>query len=154
LIFNYFFTDSVGFEETLIKLLNSEYAIFVNVGLVTMLYLDNYITKKIVKDDTQQEHAGLIIGSFILITSLTVFTEHTYKLHEWFRISYIFIIFLACLTVYKAKTLNIRRNSLQILSTKIKKYGAQIIIRIYRDRHNISHIKIGEYRLQTHAYTR
>jgi hypothetical protein len=119
LIFDCFFADSVDFEEKLIELLNSKYAVFVNGGLITMLYIDNYITKRIAKDNMLQEHTGLIVFSFILITSLAVLAEQHKELHKWFHISYVFIIFLACLTVYKAKTLNIKRSSLQILSTKI-----------------------------------
>lgn len=114
LILNCFLDNNIGFDEKLTKLFSSQFMIFANTGLIAMLHIDNYITKKITKNNTQRSYTGLVILSFVMIIFLTWCAEIKEKWYEWFHLYYLFVIFLGCLIVYKAETLNIKRNSLEI----------------------------------------
>ena len=119
------FVPNVHFEEKIIELLNSRIMLLSSVGLVAMLFVDNIITKKITRDNTQHSNffVGVVIASIITVIFLAVLAEgiekKSFVIPNWFRLGYLFVFFLCCLTAYKAETLNIKHSSSNITESKI-----------------------------------
>ncbi|MDR0724972.1 MAG: hypothetical protein LBF59_03055 [Prevotellaceae bacterium] len=125
LVINFFLDNSVSFEQELIKLLNSKVVFYSNFGLVIMVLIDNTITKKITKKNTRNNAMIIFLCiSIIIILFLNTLAdkvvEEQEKLYDGFRLYYLFIIFLVCLIVSKAESLNIKHVSLEIVNTKIE----------------------------------
>jgi divalent metal cation (Fe/Co/Zn/Cd) transporter len=90
--------------------------LLVSIGLVSMLYVDNLIIRLINKDTkpviNKYSDALLFIG-IMLSVILTYFahsmTVEKRELLDWIQLSYIFIIFIAILIIYKAKSLSFEK---------------------------------------------
>lgn len=90
--------------------------ILTNVALIAMLCVDNFITKSLTKSrhKTSVLDPCFIIGilAAILTTIISqLILDGTFDAADWFKISYLFIIFIGCLIVYKAESLEISHNS-------------------------------------------
>jgi uncharacterized protein YacL len=124
LVVNFFLDNSVSFEQELTKLLNSDVVFYSNFGLVIMVLIDNTITKKITKNNARNNFMIIFLCiSIILILFLNALAnkviEQQEKLYDGFHLYYLFLIFLICLIVSKAESLNIKHVSLEIVNTKI-----------------------------------
>ena len=101
-------TFEIFFIET-----NSELSmILVNVGMIGMLYVDNFITNLCAKKSNKASALepcfviSIIVAIFITILSQMIVNDGL-VLVKWFKVSYLFCIFIAGLVVYKAKSLEI-----------------------------------------------
>ena len=90
--------------------------ILTNVGLIAMLCVDNFITKLF----TKNRHKTSILDPCLIISILAaifitiisqLILDGTFVAADWFKISYLFIIFVGSLIVYKAESLEISHNS-------------------------------------------
>lgn len=90
--------------------------ILTNVGLIGMLYVDNFITKLFTKSKHKTSVLApcliisIIVAIFITIISQQVL-EGKFNAASWFKISYLFMVFIACLIVYKAESLEIAHDT-------------------------------------------
>ena len=125
LLLDSFLVPNVSFEQKMIELLNSTVMVFSSAGLVALLFVDNVITKKITRDNTQHNNffVGIVIVSIITMIFMAVLAEgiekNTFVLPQWFHLWYLFLVFLGCLILYKAETLNIKHISSNIKESKI-----------------------------------
>ena len=114
------FEPNVHLEGKMIEMLNSGIMLFSSGGLVAMLFVDNVITKKIIRDNTGHSNlfVGILIMSMLIILFLAVLAngieKGTYTFPAYFHLWYLFLLFLVCLVFYKAETLNIKHNSSNI----------------------------------------
>ena len=101
------------FEEFFIESNSKLSMILVNVGVIGMLYVDNAITtfctKRVSKHSSVLECCfviGVILAIFMTVLSQMVVAKEL-DLNQWMKISYLFYIFIGCLIVYKANSLEI-----------------------------------------------
>jgi len=118
LIGHFFEPNSISFDDKIAALLSTRFMIFSNAGLVVMLYVDSHITKKITKDSTSQRLVGLLLASLIIVMTLAVLADEIKSggmvFPTWFHLYHLCLIFLACLTIYKAEALNVKHSSSSI----------------------------------------
>ena len=118
LIGHFFEPNPTSFDDKIVAMLSTRFMIFSNAGLVMMLFVDSHITKKITKDSTPHKLTGLLLTSLIIVITLAVLADEikngSMVFPDWFHLYYLCLIFLACLAVYKAEALNIKRVSLSI----------------------------------------
>lgn len=104
--------SDIPFEAKFIELNSDTGMILTNVGLIGMLYVDNIITKLITKSQKEGHALGIcltlsiIIAIFVTIISQKVINK-VFIPEDWFKISYLFYIFITCLVIYKAESLKI-----------------------------------------------
>jgi quinol-cytochrome oxidoreductase complex cytochrome b subunit len=109
LVLNFFIKNDVKFDDKIIEMHDSSLMILVNVGLIAMLYVDSLITHILTKSNFRSKLAETVffISIFIAIF-LTVFAHMVKEgvvLANWFKLSYLFIVFIAMLIIYKAESL-------------------------------------------------
>jgi hypothetical protein len=116
IILNFINQNGLPFEDKILESHKSNFAILSNIGLVAMLYVDKLITHFITKQNNNSPYIDvIIIVDIILSVAITVMAQLMIdKLLVpiyWFKLSYLFILFIALLIIYKAETLKIRHLS-------------------------------------------
>ena len=101
-----------SFEAFFIETNSNLSMILVNVGMIGMLYVDNFITnlctKKTSKVSVQEPCFVICVIIAILMTIISqMIVNGELVLAQWLKVSYLFAIFIAALVVYKAKSLEI-----------------------------------------------
>jgi len=123
LFFNFFDPNAISFNDKLIDMLNSRSIILSNTGLVTILYIDSLIIKKVINVYSRENFYGLLFCSLVMVIVLTVFAEAIYEgkmqLPTGMHLSYLFYLFILFLTIYKAESLNIKHHSSTILKSQL-----------------------------------
>lgn len=90
--------------------------ILTNVGLIGMLYVDNFIIRLFTKSPGKNFVPGLcltvgvIMAIFITILSRRI-VDNEFVPAAWFKVSYLFGIFIVSLIVYKAESLEISHHA-------------------------------------------
>jgi hypothetical protein len=109
LILNFFIKNNIKTEDKIIEMHCSNLMILVNVGLITILYVDKLIIQLITNNNFRNKITEIVFFMSILIAIfLTVIAQEVKKgvvLADWFKISYLFIAFIVMLVIYKAESL-------------------------------------------------
>lgn len=104
------------FESFFIRANSDTTMILTNVGLIGMLYVDNLIIRMFTKSPGKTSVLGsclilnIIVAIFLTILSQKI-VNNEFIPADWFRISYLFYIFIIGLVVYKAESLEIQHHS-------------------------------------------
>jgi hypothetical protein len=106
--------DGIGFEKKLIEIHSSFAMIVVSMGIVFMLYIDNYIICLINKKTRLNRHIEfLLFANMMIAVILTYFayatTTKEILLNDTFKLSYLFITFIVILIIYKAESLPLEK---------------------------------------------
>jgi len=108
--------DTETFESFFVKANSDTAMILTNVGLIGMLYVDNFIIRLFTKSPGKNSILGLcltlgvIVAIFITILSQKIVNKE-FVPAEWFKVSYLFCIFIVSLIVYKAESLEISHHA-------------------------------------------
>lgn len=104
------------FENFFVRYNSETSMILTNVGLIAMLCVDNFITTLF----TKSRHKTSVLDPCLIISILTaifitiisqLILDGTFVAADWFKISYLFIVFVGSLIVYKAESLEISHSS-------------------------------------------
>lgn len=125
LILNFFDRNGIPLEDKILASHSSTVMILANIGLVVMLYIDKFIMGFITKQKNKNQSIdAILIAAIILAVVMTVFAQlinnEGFIPIDWFKLSYLLILFILLLIIYKAETLKIKHisSNTNILPTK------------------------------------
>lgn len=125
IILNFFNKNGIPFEEKILNSHKSNLMILINIGLVVMLFIDKLIIQIVTKQVNKNYYVdSLLVFDIILAVVMTVIAqaivEKLFIPVDWFKLSYLSILFIILLVVYKAESLKIKHISSNddILPTK------------------------------------
>ena len=102
---------------------SSTLMILANVGLVVMVYIDKIIIYFVTKQENKSQGIDIILMINIILAIVITVVAQLIKDEQfvpvyWFKLSYLLVIFILLLIIYKAETLKIKHISSDISSTE------------------------------------
>ena len=123
LIFNFLNQNGIPFEDKMQESHSSTLMILANVGLVVMVYIDKIIIYFVTKQENKSQGIDIILMINIILAIVITVVAQLIKDEQfvpvyWFKLSYLLVIFILLLIIYKAETLKIKHISSDISSTE------------------------------------
>jgi undecaprenyl pyrophosphate phosphatase UppP len=108
-LFNFISKNGVSFDEKIIELHKSYTMLVSNIGLVCILYVENFIECLVTKNNKNNKNFIYIIIDIIIAVFLMVLVQkkiqEEIEFVEWFHLYYLFIAFFVFLIIYKSESL-------------------------------------------------